>query len=383
MEPATEHQTIDEKKIYQVALSMLPLVGGALAKQLISYCGSAEAVFRSPIRHLQRIPGIGEKIIGGIRNASAVLDRAEKEVIHCRQQGIEILSYTDDTYPERLRQIYDAPVVLYYQGNVALSHARMISIVGTRQATAYGREIVDTLLRELYPFQPVVISGLAYGIDISVHRTALRLGLPTIGVMGSGIDIIYPALHKKEAMQMVHQGGLLTENPLGTKPDARKFPARNRIIAALCDATVVVEAAEKGGALITANLANDYDREVFAVPGGWGQPYSQGCNKLIREHKAHILSRPQDMVELLNWDQAHNSGREKEKQQPVINVEIDAEERIVVDTLNEKSEAILFDVLSWHTSMPVNKLASVLLSLEFKGVVRALPGKKYQLAKPM
>jgi DNA processing protein len=383
MESTVEHQEVEEKKIYQVALSMLPLVGGALAKQLINYCGSAEAVFRSPTRHLQRIPGIGEKIIGNIRNPSAILDRAEKEVNHCQQQGIAILSYTDEMYPERLRQIYDVPVVLYYQGNVDLNHARIISVVGTRQATAYGREIVDMLLRELQPFHPVVVSGLAYGIDISVHRAALRLGLPTIGVMGSGIDIIYPALHKKDAMKMVPQGGLLTENPLGTKPDARKFPARNRIIAALCDATVVVEAAEKGGALITANLANDYDREVFAVPGNWGQPYSQGCNKLIREHKAHILSRPQDMVELLNWDQEYNSHWKKEKQHSVIDVEIDAEERIVVDTLNEKREAVLFDVLSWHTSMPVNKLASVLLSLEFKGVVKTLPGKKYQLTKPM
>jgi len=376
-------QQLDEARVYQVALSMLPLVGGALAKQLINYCGSAEAVFRSPVRHLQRIPGIGEKIINGIRNASGVLDRAEEEIERCRKQGIAILAYSDQQYPERLRQIYDAPVVLYYQGDVDLNHYRMISIVGTRQATAYGREVVNLLLEELRVYQPVVVSGLAYGIDISAHRAALRLGLPTIGVMGSGMDIIYPAVHRKEAETMKTEGGLLTENPLGTKPDARKFPARNRIIAALCDATIVIEAAEKGGALITANLANDYDREVFAVPGNWGQPYSQGCNKLIREHKAHILSRSQDVVEMLNWDQDTNTVSKKEAVSPKITVEIDTEEKTVVDALNEKNEAVLFDVLSWHTQMPVNKLASVLLSLEFKGIVKSLPGKKYQLIRFM
>lgn len=374
-------QQLDEARVYQVALSMLPLVGGALAKQLINYCGSAEAVFRSPVRHLQRIPGIGEKIISGIRNASGVLDRAEEEIERCQKQGIAILAYSDKGYPERLRQIYDAPVVLYYQGDVDLNHYRMISIVGTRQATAYGREVVNLLLEELRVYQPVVVSGLAYGIDISAHRAALRLGLPTIGVMGSGMDIIYPAVHRKEAETMKTEGGLLTENPLGTKPDARKFPARNRIIAALCDATIVIEAAEKGGALITANLANDYDREVFAVPGNWGQPYSQGCNKLVREHKAHILSRPQDVVEMLNWDQDTNTVSKKEAVSPKITVEIDTEEKTVVDALNEKNEAVLFDVLSWHTQMPVNKLASVLLSLEFKGIVKSLPGKKYQLIR--
>lgn len=374
---------LPDQKIYQVALSMLPLVGGALAKQLINYCGSAEAVFRSPVRHLQRIPGIGEKIIGGIRNASAILDRAEREIESCRKQEIRILAYNDEAYPERLRQIYDAPVVLYYQGNADLNHARMISMVGTRQATAYGREVVNQLLDEIRAYQPVIVSGLAYGIDISVHRAALRLGLPTIGVMGSGIDIIYPAVHRKEAEIMKTGGGLLTENPLGTKPDARKFPARNRIIAALCDATIVVEAAEKGGALITANLANDYDREVFAVPGNWGQAYSQGCNKLIREHKAHILSRPHDVVEMLNWDQEPNTVSAGRPVQPEITIEIDSDEKTVVDALNDKQEAVLLDALSWHTQMPVNKLASVLLSLEFKGIVKSLPGKKYQLTKAM
>lgn len=378
MSQASISHTRQEEKLYQVAMSMLPHVGGTLAKQLINYCGSAEAVFTSPIRHLSRIPGIGDKIIGGIRNSKLVLDKAENEIKACDKQGIEIISYTDKKYPERLRQIYDAPVLIYYQGTVDLAARRMVSIVGTRQATAYGREVIDRLLDDLLPYQPSIVSGLAYGIDIHAHRASLRANLPTIGVMGSGIDIIYPAVHRRDAEEMKERGGLLTENPLGTRPDARKFPARNRIIAALCEATIVVEAAEKGGALITANLANDYDREVFAVPGNWEQPYSQGCNKLIREHKAHILSRSDDVIEILNWDQ-DNETVPAIQPMPQPKIEVDQEEKRVIDILTEKTEAILFDTLSWHTRMPVNKLASVLLSLEFKGIVRSLPGRKYQL----
>lgn len=380
MKQISEQRPAVETKIYQVALSMLPHVGGALAKQLISYCGSAEAVFTSPIRHLSRIPGIGEKIIGGIRNAAPLLEKAEEEVIRCAQQGVSILAYTDEAYPERLRQIYDAPVLLYYQGSADLNHKRIISIVGTRQATAYGREVVEKLLDDLQPYQPLIISGLAYGIDICAHRTALKIGLPTVGVMGSGIDIIYPAVHRREAEAMRKDGGLLTENPWGTKPDARKFPARNRIIAGLADATIVVEAATKGGALITANLANDYDREVFAVPGNWQQAYSSGCNQLIKQHKAHILTQANDLVEMLNWDSDPRQQAAVARELP-LEVVIDEQERQVVDVLQKQTEAMLFDPLSWQTQLPVNKLAAVLLSLEFKGVIRSLPGRKYQMVK--
>lgn len=380
MNVASSSRSGVDTKVYQVALSMLPFVGGTLAKQLINYCGSAEAVFTSPIRHLSRIPGIGEKIIGGIKNASSLLDQAEREVHLCQQEGIAILAYTDEQYPERLRHIYDAPILLYYKGKADLNHPRMVSMVGTRQATAYGREVIEKLISEMLPYQPTIVSGLAYGIDIFAHRTALQHGLPTVGIMGSGMDIIYPAVHKRDAWQMLEEGGLLTENPLGTKPDARRFPARNRIIAALTDATIVVEAAAKGGALITANFANDYDREVFAVPGSWNQAYSKGCNKLIKEHKAHILVQANDVVEMLNWDSPLPEGK-KEESKVVLQIPIDQEEQKVVDILAQQPEAMLMDMLSWHTQLSVSKLASVLLSLEFKGVIRSLPGKKYQMVK--
>lgn len=369
-----------EAKINQVALSMLPFVGGTLAKQLINYCGSAEAVFTSPIRHLRRIPGIGDKIIGGIKNATEILNRAEKEVERCAREDISILAYSDEAYPERLRHIYDAPILLYYKGNADLNHSKILSMVGTRQATPYGREVVESLISELSHLQPVIASGLAYGIDICSHRAALKYDLPTVGVMGSGMDIIYPAVHRHDAYQMLEKGGgLLTENPLGTKPDARKFPARNRIIAALSDATIVVEAAEKGGALITANLANDYDREVFAVPGSWNQAYSKGCNKLIKQHKAHILSQAADIIELLNWD--YDVPREKVQKKAKLQVEIDEYEQQVVDVLSGQTEAMIMDKISWHTQLSVSKLASILLSLEFKGVIKSLPGKKFQMVR--
>jgi len=368
-----------ESKLYHVGLSMLPHVGGTLAKQLINYCGSAEAVFTSPVRHLSRIPGIGEKIIGGIKNSSTILDRAEREIIKCEQEEVQILTYSDEAYPERLRHIFDAPILLYYKGQAKLNQSRVISIVGTRQATAYGKEVVATIVNELSTYQPLIVSGLAYGIDIHAHRAALKAALPTIGVMGNGMDTIYPAMHRQDASQMLLNGCLLTENPLGTKPDARKFPARNRIIAALSDATIVVEAAVKGGALITANLANDYDREVFAVPGNWNQPYSKGCTKLIKEYKAHILTQATDVVELLNWDVDAPKGEEKQK--PVFQVELDNEEQQLVDVLAKQTEAMQLDVLSWHTQFSVSKLAAVLLTLEFKGVIRSLPGKKFQLVR--
>ncbi|MFP4088684.1 MAG: DNA-processing protein DprA [Cyclobacteriaceae bacterium] len=371
-------QPQSSEKLYQLALSMLPHVGGTLAKQLISYCGSAEQIFTASSRQLSRIPGIGDKIISGIRKADALFSEAEAQLQACEKQGVSIITYEDEAYPARLRQIFDAPILLFFKGNADLSASRMISMVGTREATPYGRQVVEELVNSLLPYNVTIVSGLAYGIDIFAHRASLQAGLPTIGVMGSGIDIIYPSVHRKEAWQMIDKGGLLTENCLGTKPDARRFPARNRIIAGLTDATVVVEAADKGGALITANLANDYDREVFAVPGSLYQPYSRGCNRLIREHKAHILTGVEDLINLMNWDTAALD-RKEAAQVAMKRPELDAEEQKVVDLLSKSKEAMQLDILSWHAQFSVSKLAAILLSLEFKGLIRSLPGKKYTL----
>nr|WKN39582.1 DNA-processing protein DprA [Tunicatimonas sp. TK19036] len=365
--------------VYHIALSMTPMIGGSLARQLINYCGSAEAVFRSRPSQLGKIPGIGPKILASLRSHHHLLDKAQQEIERCIRQGITVLTYQHPQYPERLRHIYDVPLVLYYQGNADLNHQRIISIVGTRQATSYGLEILEEITATLAQYDVLIASGLAYGIDIHAHRLALQHNIPTVAVMANGLDQIYPAVHRKDAWAFAKQGGLLTENPLGTKPEARKFPARNRIIAGLADAVIVIEAATKGGALITADLANDYDREVFAVPGNVGQKYSQGCNQLIQQHKAHLINTGEDVIKMLNWDLDNATKASSPKRERQIPVDLSENEQKVYEVLVQHQDGLLLDKISWLTQLPVSELAAVLLSLEFKHYVRVRPGNKYQL----
>ncbi|WP_460671821.1 DNA-processing protein DprA [Larkinella ripae] len=361
---------------YQSALTAVPGVGGVLIRQLMSYCGSASDVFRSSVAKLIKTPGIGEVTARAILNPS-VLQEAEQTHKECEKLGIQQLFYTDKRYPSRLKSLYDAPPMLYWQGSADLNSNRTIGIVGTRQATDYGRRVTEEIIQGLQPYQPLVISGLAYGIDIAAHRASLAAGLPTLGVMASGVDIVYPHVHKKTAQEMLLLGGLLTENRPGVKPDARLFPARNRIIAGMSDAIIVVEAATKGGALITAEYANNYHRDVFAVPGHLNQTFSQGCNKLIRENKAQIYTKPDDLIEALNWDQP--VGKAAPVDRPQVALEFTEEESQVLALLRQRADWQI-DELSWRTQIHVGKLASLLLNLEFKGIVRSLPGKKYQLS---
>ncbi len=373
---------IINEKTYQIALSMVPYVGGTIAKQLISYCGSARNVFTASNHLLYRIPGIGNKIMQAIKNPET-MDRAIREAKICQQKGIQIISHTEDAFPLRLKQIYDAPSIIYYKGTADLDHTKIVSIVGTRRATPYGKQMVEELVAALVPYDVLVVSGLAYGIDIYAHRATLSAGMQTVGVMASGMDIIYPSLHRKDASDMLQQGGLLTEHPTGSKLDARKFPARNRLIAGLADVTIVVEAAEKGGALITANLANDYDREVYAVPGSLNQPYSKGCNALIRQHKAHILTRAEDVIEAMQWDThkpTRHSAQVIDQPKSLDHYDLAAQEKVIMLKLMEYPEGLVMDELSWRTGVPVYQLAADLIQLEFKGLVKACPGKKFKIA---
>ncbi|MFC5408559.1 DNA-processing protein DprA [Larkinella bovis] len=359
---------------YQSALTAVPGVGDILIRQLISYCGSASEVFRSPLSKLMKTPGIGEVTARAILHPE-VLPQAEQTQQRCEKLGVHQLFYTDNRYPARLKSLYDSPAMLYLQGRADLNAARTVGIVGTRQATDYGRRVTEEIIDALRPYQPLIISGLAYGIDIAAHRASLAHGLPTVAVMASGIDIVYPYVHQKTAQEMQVAGGLLTENRPGVKPDARLFPARNRIIAGLSDVVVVVEAAAKGGALITAEYANNYHRDVFAVPGHLNQTFSQGCNKLIRENKAQIYTRPEDLIEALNWDQTTVSKKMVEK--PALEF---TEEESQILALFRQQPVWQIDELGWRTQMPLGKLASLLLNLEFKGIVRPLPGKKFQVS---
>ncbi|MVN75647.1 DNA-protecting protein DprA [Hymenobacter sp. HMF4947] len=365
---------------HELALTLLPGIGPQLTRQLMSYGSSAKNVFMLPPGKLRRIPGVGEatvKILTGPARTLA-LQQAETGLRKAEKEGVELLFYTSKRFPSRLKLIADAPALLYYQGPADLNAPKVVAIVGTRQSTDYGREQTEALVRGLVPHNPLVVSGLAYGIDILAHRAALQEGLLTVGVMATGLDVIYPAAHRKTAEKMRETGGLLTEFPFGTGPDRYNFPSRNRIIAGLADGTVVVEAADKGGALITAELALSYDRDVLAVPGNVGSPASAGCNNLIKNNKAALYAQPLDLEQLLNWDAAlYQTG----KFQPPPTYAADdfsADEFALISVLLATKEALMDD-LAWRAQLPIHAVASLLLGLEFRGVVRALPGKKFVL----
>ncbi len=369
---------MQEETIFKVALSLTSGVGNVVTRQLISYCGSASGVFRSPRGKLLKIPGIGPKTADSILGKEALI-KAEGECEKASKAGVELLFYTDAAYPARLRQIADAPTLLYAKGRADFNAQKTIAIVGTRQATTYGKEITENIVADLKEYESVVIiSGLAYGIDITAHKAALKRGIPTIGVIASGIDIIYPAAHKNIAAQMAETGAILTEYPFETKPDAPYFPARNRIIAGLADVVIVVEAAKKGGALITAELANDYNREVFAVPGNLGASHSEGCNLLIKDLKANIFTSTRDLEIQMNWEEKKLTSQPQTGTLSIEDSGLTGDEKQIIILLRNQIEMPIDD-LCWQSQIPVGKMASLLLSLELKGMVKALPGKRFTI----
>ncbi len=368
----------DKINIYEVALGMAAGIGGVTARQLLAYCGTAEEIFKST--KLLKIDGIGEKTIISLKNKE-LLQKAEKEIENARKQNISILFYTHKNFPQRLKEIYDTPVVLYYNGNADLNAEKIISIVGTRKSTDYGKQFIESFLKDIQKHNPLVVSGLAYGIDITAHKECLNLGIQTIGVMANGLDIVYPAVHKPIAQKMLTCGGLLCESALGVKPDAPRFPARNRIIAGMSDATIVVEAMEKGGALITAELANDYNKEVFALAGNFNATTSAGCHKIIKENKAHLITNANDLIQFLNWDIGKKNAKTYQNFQKV-NVnsfDISTEEIEILNLIVEKKE-IHTDMLAFTLDIPNGMLAMLLLNLEMKNIIETLPGKKYKIA---
>ncbi|MDR6562820.1 MULTISPECIES: DNA-processing protein DprA [unclassified Arcicella] len=362
---------------YQVALTLIPKIGDVLIRQLISYCGSAEQVFKTPVSKLLKIPNIGKTLALNLQDRS-VLDKAFAIIEEADRQQVDLLFYTDKNYPNRLKQLYDAPVLLYYKGNANLNHSKTVAIVGTRQCTEYGRNVTEELVEDLKDFNPLVISGLAYGIDIVAHKACLKNDVPTLGVMASGIDFIYPYQHKNTSIQMQETGGILTEQMFGVQPDPRFFPQRNRIIAGMSDVTIVIEAAVKGGALITAEYANNYHRDIFAVPGQLGKSFSEGCNKLIKEKKAEIYTSIKDIVETLNWDLAGHEKNNSFKNTLDLTNFTDDESQVMA--LLHKNQVMEIDVLAWQSQIHIAKLSSLLLNLEFQGVLKSLPGKKYAIS---
>lgn len=364
-----------EQKIYEIAIGMVPGIGNLLTKQLVSYCGSAQNIFKFPKAKLIKIPNIGEIIAQQIVD-SDVIKNAEKELEKAEKENAKIVFFTDEAYPKRLKQFADSPALLYLKGNINLNAEKTIGIVGTRNATEYGKEMTEQIIKDFAAINPQIISGLAYGIDIAAHKSALKHNLSTVGVMASGIDITYPVVHKTVAKDMQNLGGVITENAFGTIPDAPRFPARNRIIAGLSDILIVVEAAEKGGALITAEIANEYGIDVYAVPGRTTDKCSLGCNKLISINKASIYNNAQDLIELLNWD--NKSPNTKNKKNITLDIELEPDERKFYDIIAANPN-ITIDDLAWKAEMNINKISNVILQLEFKNVIKTMPGKKFKI----
>ena len=363
---------MENQLLYQIAITLIPGIGDISGKKFIAYCGDAEAVFKEKRKSLEKINGMREVTIDALSNPKEILKRAEQEVDFIERNTIQPLFYQDKSYPQRLLQCDDSPMMLYYKGNANLNSSRVVAIVGTRNVTEYGKENCTNLVNELVDEQVLVVSGLAYGVDTIAHRTAVKVGIPTVGVLGNGFQQIYPATNKKLAMEMLQNGGLLTECLSGTLPDRENFPRRNRIIAGMADAVIVIESALKGGSLITADIANSYNRDVLAYPGRVTDLYSQGCNYLIRTNRAHLMESVANLRYVMRWERRH-----PEKRQTTIFREFTEEEQLIMNCFDGQSIVNLDDLIV-KTDLPTTKLASLLLNLEFDGILMALPGKRYQ-----
>ncbi len=361
--------------LYKVALTRIPKVGPVTVRNLLAYCGEPAEVFAARPKSLRHIPGVGEETARRIRSGEA-LRLAERELEYLEQHAIQTLFYRDDNFPERLRRLDNGPVLLYYKGSASLNHVRTLGIVGTRKPTVWGVSATERLLEELQSYDPLIVSGMAYGVDIVSHRAALGAGLETVGVLGHGLGQIYPATHERTARQMLEQGGLLSEYPFSMSPEREHFPMRNRIVAGLCDAVLVVESPSKGGSMITAEFANAYHREVLALPGRPHDRASAGCNSLIKTHRASLVESAKDIALALGWKTDGPSPR----QQLALFAELTEEEKIIVALLRAQ-EKVHIDRLVVESQLPHGMVAAILLELECQGLVGQMPGKQYVLLK--
>jgi len=359
---------------YQIALTLIPNIGDILAKRLVAYCGSPEAVFKEKKAALEKIPGIGSNYALSVINQN-VFARAEEEITFIEKNEITPVFYLDKNYPKRLTHCDDSPVMLYFKGDCNLNPEKVISIVGTRDATEYGKRICEKLIADLKPYNVTIVSGLAYGIDICAHKAAIENNLPTICTLAHGLDRIYPAIHKNTAHKMLENGGWLSDFTSDTIPDRENFPRRNRIVAGISDATILVESKKSGGSLITADIANSYSRDVFAFPGRIGDENSEGCNNFIKQNKAALIQSAADLVYILGWEQTKKANAPQQKQ---LFVELSTEEELLVSAL-KSSEPVTIDDLCYASKLPMSKVSSLLLTLEFSGIVKSLPGKAYRL----
>ncbi len=362
-----------EEIISALRLQCIPNIGDISSRKLIAYCGSPAAVFKEKKNTLLRIAGIGTKVIEGLYD-SAYLKAAENEYSYLTEHRIKCLYFEDKDYPKYLRHCADAPLILFQKGQIDLTDKKIISIVGTRNITPTGRKFCEKFMEELAPLEPVIISGFAYGVDICIQNAANALGLQTIGCLAHGLNQIYPRAHKKYCETIEKNGGFLTEFWSSSKPDRENFLRRNRIIAGMSEATIVIESAERGGSLVTADIANSYNRDVFAVPGRPDDIYSEGTNALIKQQKAHLITSVADLVYHLNWDLEEKLNAPIQKQ---LFVEMDETEASIYSFLQQEGKQMLDDI-AMGSHLPIFKTASTLLSMELKGLIRPLPGKRFE-----
>ncbi|NVN17014.1 DNA-protecting protein DprA [Muricauda sp. HICW] len=360
--------------IAALRLQNIPNIGDVTAKKLIAHCGSSTAIFEDKLHHLLKIDGIGKMTLKGLFD-TIHLEEAQKEFEFLTKEDIIISYFMDDDYPARLKHCVDCPILLFQRGNIDLNNQKIISVVGTRNVTNYGTSFCTQFIEELAPLNPVIVSGFAYGVDISIQKAAMDHGLQTIACMAHGLNQIYPKVHAKYETKMEKNGGFVTEFWSNSQPNRENFLKRNRIIAGISEATVVIESAEKGGSLVTADIAHGYHRDVFAVPGRATDKWSKGCNDLIKYQKAHLLTSAAELVYLLGWE------IEEEKQEKTVQkqlfVELDETEQSIYSYLQINGKQLL-DTVALECNLPIFKVSSTLLNMEMKGVIRPLPGKMFE-----
>ncbi|HEY9168380.1 MAG TPA: DNA-processing protein DprA [Lutibacter sp.] len=364
---------LEEDLLYVLALQRAKGIGDINAKKLLAHCGSAKEVFKEKRRNIEKIFGFGKISVQYLFDSNN-LKEAEVALKYIRENAIETLYFTDNNYPERLKHCIDGPILLFKEGNIDLNLGPIISIVGTRQITGYGRDFCEKLISDLTAYNPIIVSGFAYGVDICAHKAALKNNLQTIGVLAHGFEEVYPKIHKRYISEMHKNGGFLTEFWQNDQPLRENFLKRNRIVAGMSEATIIIESAERGGSLVTADIANSYSRDVFAVPGRSTDIYSKGCNDLIKDNKAAILTSAKDLIDMLNWESPRNVKKSIQKQ---LFVELSENEQLIYDFLTQNGKELI-DLISLNCKLPIHQTTSLLFNLEMKGMIKPLPGKLYE-----
>lgn len=366
-------QMLEEELFAVLRLQSTPKIGDITAKKLIRIFGSAQQIFQEKKKSLLKIDGVGEQLVTHLL-ATDNLSKIEEELQYIKNKKLKYYYYLDKDYPNNLKNCVDSPLLLFYEGNVQWENSKIISIVGTRNVTNYGRSFCKELIKDLASYNPLIVSGFAYGADITAHIAALENNLQTLAVLAHGMEHIYPKTHKKYMHKVLENGGFLTEFTHDEQPMRENFLKRNRIVAGISQATIIIESAEKGGSLVTADIANSYNRDVFALPGRVDDAYSIGCNQLIKSNQAHLLSSAEDIVKMLNWD-LHKKSKVI---QPKLFIDLNDKEQQIHDYLSTNGKQLLDDI-ALDCKIPVYQLSSTLIQMELKGAVKSLPGKMFEV----